>query len=107
MADVTAQPWYLPDGNYQENMDAFKEYLAGLGKKYSELTDTQKAAVQDFKEDLELMEYKRVKLVNVFLEAKQQAYADLAAQQDAEKIALGQLWQQKEDAGYDVDYTPV
>lgn len=100
MADVTQQPWYLPNGSYNENMEAFKEYLLGLGLKYSELTDVQKAAVQDFKEDLQIMEYARVKKVLAFQEAWSVKEAELRAQHDA---AIQQFFVDKQTAE-DNDY---
>lgn len=106
MADVTKQSWYLPEGSYEENKKAFRDYLVSLGKKYSELTDVQKAAVQDFKEDLEQMDYEKKKLQVAFYQAREAAQLALQQQHDAETIALSQLWQAKEEAGYDVDYVP-
>ena len=102
MADITLQPWYLPEGTYAENIEAFKEYLVSLGTTYSELTDIQKAAVQDFREDLDLMEYVRIKKVNTFLEAKDSAFTSLRTEHDIAIQALGVLWQAAEDNDYEL-----
>ena len=41
-----------------------------------------------------------------FFKAKDEAFAALKKRHDDELIALGSLWQAKEDSGYDVSFVP-
>ena len=102
MADVTKQSWYLPNGSYADNVKAFKEYLVSLGKKYSELTDVEKAAIQDFKEDLELMEYQKTKVKADFYEAKDAAFETVRTKHANEIKDLNDTWQAAEDNDFTI-----
>jgi len=41
-----------------------------------------------------------------FYDARTSVFAELEAEYASKRVALSQLWQAKEDAGFDVDYVP-
>ena len=102
MTDVKLETWYIPNGTLQQNLDSLRAYIASFGKEYYELTDTQKAKVRDFKEQLEQISYEANKVKSDFFAARDAAFKVLRDEHDAEMISLGQLWQGYEDNNYTI-----
>jgi len=82
-----------------EILNAFKEEERVEGF-YESLTEEEKIARNIEYTQLKINVDIHNKKVAEFQSAKDQAFEELRLAQDAEKIALGQLWQEAEDNDY-------
>ena len=89
----------------KEEFQAFLDAQAIEGYVLGDITGTKDGDMEKYTE-LKIAVAQEEKKIEKFQADKQVAFDELALQHNDERIVLGQLWQAKEDAGYDVDFVP-
>jgi len=87
----------------KENYDIFKKGQSESDYTLGAYTGTEEGD-RNLNAELVVKVLQEEKKIASFNEAKQAAFDELAQKHNQERIELGQLWQAKEDAGYDVDH---
>lgn len=108
--DVTTMSWYDPTKSPDENYILGVAYYAALYPNIALQPDTGPDSEAEMITCYGQLRVKTVQVANkitTFESAKAGAFAAFDTQKDAERQALGTLWQAKEDADYDPDFVPA
>ena len=93
---------YNTEKTAQENLKDFEDAMAVVGYTLGDLMGTPTEDSLKFME-LRAMAGQEINKIKAFNEAKDIAFAELAAQHDEERQALGALWQSYEDNDYTIE----
>lgn len=85
----------------QEDFNAFLDAQAKVGYVLGDIEGTPEKDMLKYTE-LKIAVSQEQAKIKAFNEAKATAFEELAIQHDEERIALGQLWQTKEDNDYEI-----
>lgn len=99
--DYTGQEWYNAELSASENYNSFLEAQKDLGYVLGDFFGTPELDMQCYTELKIKASQEEVKKAE-FYKARDLAFQALAQEHDAERIALGQLWQTKEDNDYTI-----
>jgi len=99
------QEWFNAEATWAVNFAAFQEAQKVDSYTLGDFTETADGDMEMYT-DLKVKSAQEAKTIADFYTARDTAFNDLATTQASERQALQDLWQAKEENGYDVDYTP-